>query len=90
MTSTMAKMITGKQRGRHIRRAPTDLIGGLRERVLLRTEGQPGLPNLQVHGKVSLQAQVTDGDVRTGLALQAGKLQVTVENTYGKSVRKKK
>lgn len=49
----------------------------------VRTERQPGLSNLQVYGKVCLQTQVTDGNIRTRLALQTGKLHVTVENTYG-------
>lgn len=44
------------------------------------TEGQPGLSDLQVDREVRLQAQVTDGDISTGLTLQAGKLHVTVEN----------
>ena len=48
-----------------------------------RTEGQPGLPDLQVDGKVGLQTQVTDGDIGTGLVLQAGKLHVAVEDAYG-------
>lgn len=79
MTSTMARMITAKERRRFVRHAPRK--GRKAERVLVRTERQPGLSNLQVHGKVGLQTQVADGNVGTGLALQTGKLHVTVENT---------
>lgn len=51
------------------------------DRVFVLTEGQPGLSDLQVHREVRLQAQVADGDISTGLPLQAGELHVTVENT---------
>lgn len=46
----------------------------------MRTESQPGLPDLQVDGEVGLQAQVSDGDVGARLTLQAGVFQVAVEN----------
>lgn len=49
--------------------------------VFVRTESQPSLSDLQVDREVRLQAQVTDGDVRTRLSLQALKLHETVENT---------
>lgn len=48
--------------------------------LLVRTESQPGLSDLQVDREVRLQAQVTDGDVRARLSLQTRKLHVTVEN----------
>lgn len=44
------------------------------------TESQPGLSDLQVHREVCLQAQVTDGDISSGLSLQTCKLHVAVEN----------
>ena len=53
-------------------------MGGGVCRVL--TEGQPGLSDLQVDGEVRLQAQVLDGHVRSGRALQTGKLHVAVED----------
>ncbi len=46
----------------------------------VRTEGQPGLSDLQVDREVRLQAQVTDGDVSARLSLQTRKLHVAVEN----------
>ena len=49
--------------------------------MVVHTEGQPSLSDLQVDREVRLQAQVTDGDVSARLSLQTRKLHVTVENS---------
>lgn len=49
----------------------------------VRTEGQPGLSDLQVDRKVSLEAQVLEGHIGARLSLQGGVLHVAVEDTWG-------
>lgn len=53
--------------------------------MTVRTEGQPGLSDLQVHREIRLQAQIPDGDVGAGFSFQRGVLHVAVENTWNHS-----
>lgn len=46
------------------------------------TEGEPGLPDLQVDGEVRLEAELLDGHVGAWLSLQGSVLHVAVEDAY--------
>lgn len=46
------------------------------------TESQPCLSDLQVNGKIDLEAQLLECDVRPWLPLQGGILHVAVEDTW--------
>lgn len=78
-TSTIARMITAQQGKKPINTIPE--TPNIETCVPVLTEGQPGLPDLQVDREVCLDAQVTNGDISARFSLQAGKFHVTVENT---------
>lgn len=76
--STTARMITAEEGGQRVSGGSFSGNGG--GAVVVLTEGQPRLPDLQVHREVRLQAQVPDRHVGPGLPLQARKLHVAVVN----------
>lgn len=80
MTSTMAKMITERQRNASYATLVHAFVCVSVYACVALTEGQPGLPDLQVDGEVGLQAQVSDSDVGARLPTQAGVLHVAVED----------
>lgn len=85
MTSTMARMITGRQRRNTSCTWPyTGVCVFVRVYVcvfIALTEGQPSLSDLQVDSEVSLEAQLLKSDVGPWLSLQVCILHVAVEDS---------
>ena len=82
ITSRMLRMITAggaeSDQVRHLPGLPTATQASLNGELGL-TEGHPGLPQVQVHAEVRMEAKVHQGDVRAGLATQSSVLHVAMK-----------
>uniref|UniRef100_A0A8D2M2C0 Uncharacterized protein n=1 Tax=Zonotrichia albicollis TaxID=44394 RepID=A0A8D2M2C0_ZONAL len=63
---------------------PTPIHSQLTPHSRMLTERQPGLPQVQVHTEVGLEAQVCQGHIRARFPFELGVLHVAVEDSWGK------